>query len=248
MKKILAIVLILVLAVCALCACNEKNIEPSVNRVDYSAINEYEVEKTVTDDYVVYTPKDVVPTYGVLFYLGTMIVPDNYEYLTTALAKQGYLVVVSTNLLAYIQYAEDEPTFDNYPDVKFFIGGHSQGGGAGVRRAVENADNVEGVFLLAPLTFSGYSLADSDMPVLLINAENDGVLSSSMKEDAKSRLPENRTEYTIEGCHMSFSTNDSDGVLSVFGDGPATEEVKANQKETTVGYVLDFLKAVAIGL
>ncbi len=244
MRKGIALILVLAICVVAVCACNDSGEDTAVY-VDYSAVNDYEIEKVEEDDYVTYAPMGVEATCGVLFYLGTAIAPAYYEYLTTALAKQGYLVVVSTNLFAYIQYAEEEPTFENYPNVKFFIGGHSQGGGAGVRRAVENADKVAGLFLLAPLTFDGYSLAETDMPVLLLNAENDGVLSSTMKSEAKSRLPESRTEYLIDGCHMSFSTNDDDAILKLFSDGPASAEVKTKQRELTEDYVLDFLKSVA---
>ena len=48
----------------------------------------------------------------------------------------------------------------------------------------------------------------------------------------------------IEGCHMSFSTFDSDGTLTMFHDGPATQEEKDAQREATVAYVLAFLKSV----
>lgn len=247
MRKGIALILVLAVCLLAVCACNDRGDDTAVY-VDYSAVNDYEIEMVEEDDYVTYAPKGVEAKCGVLFYLGTAIAPEHYEYLTTALAKQGYLVVVSTNLFAYMAYDEEEPTFENYPNVKFFIGGHSQGGGAGVRRAVENADKVAGLFLLAPLTVDGYSLAETDMPVLLLNAENDGVLSNTMKSEAKSRLPENRTEYLIDGCHMSFSTNDDDTMLKFFSDGPATAEVKTQQRELTVGYVLDFLKSVATAL
>lgn len=244
MRKItISIISIVMLAVCLLAffGCNEKGDE---NLIDYSADNNYEYEVVEGDSFVTYAPKGVTAKYGFLFYLGTMIAPECYDYLAGALAKQGYLVVISTNLFAFLQYDEEEPTFETYPDVKFFIGGHSQGGGAGIRRTVENADKVMGVVLLAPLTFDGYSLVDSELPVLLLEAENDGVLSATMKAEAKERLPESREEHMLAGCHMSFSTNDTDTVLGLFNDGPATAEVKAEQKVKTTEYVLAFLKKV----
>lgn len=244
MRKItISIISIVVLAVCLLAffGCNEKGDE---NRINYSADNDYEYEVVEDESFVTYAPKGVTAEYGFLFYLGTMIAPECYEYLASALAKQGYLVVISTNLFAFLQYDEEEPTFATYPDVKFFIGGHSQGGGAGIRRTVENADKVAGVVLLAPLTFDGYSLVDSDLPVLLLEAENDGVLSATMKAEAKERLPESREEHMLAGCHMSFSTNDNDTMLGFFNDGPVDETVKAEQKVKTTEYVLAFLKRV----
>jgi len=103
---------------------------------------------------------------------------------------------------------------------------------------------VKGVVLYAPLCYMEDTVKDSGLPVLLLEATNDGVLTSDMKADAKSRLPLAREEYMLEGCHMSFSTMDDDSVLSMFFDGPASEEVKKAQKDKTVEYTLNFLNSV----
>ncbi len=234
--------LILLLIIIALSASFVGCTKSHSQGVDYSKENDYEYEISDEKNYVTYSPKDVSPTYGLLFYLGTAIAPEKYDYLASALAKQGYLVVISKNALALVTYKKEEPAFAKYQDVKFFLGGHSQGGGAAVKRAKENLDATMGLVLLAPLAYEVDSVADKNVPTLLINAKNDGVLTDVMKATSKNAVPLQRTEYLIDGAHMSFSTYDDDTVLKLFNDGPASAEVKAEQRRLTVEYTLAFLK------
>lgn len=247
MKKIIVCALICIFSIC-LFACNKVDKDdkaPRLPSVDYSAVNNFTVVQTDTEETLEFAPDGVKCSYGVVFYVGTAITPINYAYLGNALAKQGYLVVMPKRPLnmTYFQYAEEETAFSKYPDVKFFVAGHSQGGGAAVKRAQENVDTISGIFLLAPLTY-GDTIANTNIPTLLINADNDHVLTDQMKSDAKSTLPENRTELLLENaCHMSFSEFDDDSVLSFFGgDGPMTDEFRIAQRQNTVSAVLDFLR------
>ena len=244
MKKLFSIVLIIaVLCSAAFClfACNKEKY------IDYSKDNSYEFEVTEDDDAVTYMPKGVTAKYGLLFYLGTFIAPEGYSYLAEPLAKQGYAVVISKIALAYFLYKETEVAFEKYPNIEFFIGGHSQGGGAAIKRAQENIDTVKGVVLYAPLCTGQETIADTDLPTLLLEATKDNVLNYSQKETAKGRLPENRTEYMLEGCHMSFSSFDDDALLTPFNDGPVTAEEKTAQKEMTYQYTLAFMRSVILG-
>jgi alpha-beta hydrolase superfamily lysophospholipase len=154
-------------------------------------------------------------------------------------------VVISTNGFPYMFYDKDEPTFEEYPNVKFFVGGHSQGGAAAVRRTNENRDKVVGVVLLAPLAYPSDSIADADIPVLLLEATNDGVLTADMKSNARRSIPHDSEHHILEGCHMSFSTLDSDETLTMFHDGPATPEQKEAQRTSTLSFVLAFMNRIA---
>lgn len=239
---ILSILLLLAISSC-LIGCDK---DTSDGGIDYSLNNNFEVSCTEDNTSIVYSPTTGTPEYGLIFYVGTAIEYVHYKYLGEALAKQGYLVVIPkvTAGLAYLLYNENEVAFTKYPNVKFFVGGHSQGGGAAVRRAQENVDKVQGVILYAPLCYGSDSIRTLGLPTLLLEATKDGVLTADMKSDAKTRLPDNRTEYMIEGCHMSFSSLDDDGTLSFFKDGPATAEVKAEQKSKTVNFTMAFMKEV----
>ena len=239
MKKI---ALLMVVIVCAFCFCScEKE---SSEIIDYGCVKEDSKE------YLVYRPENGEAKFGLIFYVGTAISPSNYEYLGKALASHGYALILPKvkGGFSYVFYEKEESAFSDFGEMGFFVGGHSQGGGAAVRRAQENKNAIYGVILYAPLCYGEDTLSNVYTPTLLIEATLDNVLTEDMKIDAKKRLPVTRTQHLIEGCHMSFSSNDSDAVLAMFNDGPLTEEQKAKQKELTVEYTLAFMDKVTSGL
>lgn len=280
---ILSAILIVALTACCLFACNDKGDSPA--KVDYQSDNSYFVKTAESETALTFEPildpvysesgmtyKQVDYRFGVIFYVGTAIEPKYYEYLGNALAKQGYLIVMPkvTLNMTYAYYKAQEEAFSAYPNVKFFVAGHSQGGGAALRRASENADTVAGAILLSPLCYrhklldadgnpvkdeeSGVdkyiidNLKDVDVATLLVEAEQDHVLSDEMKADAKTRLKEGYVHKVISpAAHMSFSTMDNDEILKSFnndGDG-ITEAQKQSQRTKTVEYILDFVKGLS---
>ncbi|MBO7177725.1 MAG: hypothetical protein J6V69_01335 [Clostridia bacterium] len=245
-KLIVVLMTIITLSVCLVGIAQSDVQDLSVKYVDYSKENAFEYERIDARNSVSYMPVGAEAKYGLIFYIGTAIPYENYDYLAEPLVRAGYVVVLPKVPmgLAYMLYEETERAFSRYPTIQFFVGGHSQGGGAAVRRAQENLDRVKGVVLYAPLCYMDDTIKNSNLPVLLLEATNDGVLTGEMKADAKTRLPVIREEHMIEGCHMSFSTMDDDSVLSTFFDGPASEDVKREQKEKTVKYTLAFLNSV----
>lgn len=246
MKKLIVALVLAVFIGVAIAIVDVKFLDNTneVAGIDYFADNNYECLKVEDADFVTYEPKDATPRYGLIFYVGTAIAPSYYDYLGEALAKQGYLMVIpkGSNGFAYMMYTKTELAFDCFPDVEFFVGGHSQGGGAAVRRAEENTQKVKGVVLYAPLCYGKDSIVGSGLRTLLIEAKSDGVLSADMKADAKTRISEDRAEYMIDGAHMSFSAFDDDLTLKMFNDGPASAQVKAKQKELTIEYTLTFMR------
>ena len=277
-KTIFTIIVSVILAITclvSLVACNKKT-EASINYVDYSKDNNYEVQ---TDSYLmnpeaeeyeqyrlqVSYPKDITPKYGLIFFVGTAIGPSFYEYLNTALVKQGYVVIMPdvTLCMTYLNYEDETIPCVNkgkslFPNVKFFVGGHSQGGGAAMRYSVENEDSVLGAIFMSPLCYEAHeivkggeevmqfdTLKDSTLPTLLLEAFNDRVLDDNMKADSLSRMPQVYEHHMITpGAHMSFSTGDSDDILDMFnGDGDGiTQEQKDKQRADTLTYVLTFIK------
>ena len=225
----------------ALAGCHKKGLPA----VDYSIKNNFEVK---TEEYVfnpsddeeyqfgavVYIPEGVNAQYGFLFFVGSFIPSEYYEYLGTALAKQGYVVAIPNVMAnsAYTYYDENtkvasQKLFEKFNGVKFFVGGHSQGGGAAVRFAQEEEERLLGAVLMSPLCYTidmvnpDYdpyndpvsemylrdengnilqrrdTLEDSIRPVLLLEAANDHVLSDEMKADARSRMPKTYTRVVL---------------------------------------------------
>lgn len=272
-RTLLSIIVILFVSIVAVgtSACNKEKAP------DYQKDNDFGVSVYEDADIgaLVYKPNGVKAKYGVLFYVATITAPEYYDYLATALAKQGYLVVFPRFALnlAYFEYKEDgEPAFSKYSDVKFFVGGHSQGGGAAVRRVEENADKVAGCILFAPLCLSHSaektdesgntivynhldSLADTSVPTLLLEADRDVILTSEMKHTTLERINPAVTQiHTLsDASHMGFTSWDDFDIsqlmssMGTTGTGDLTDispEQKQAQRELTVRYTLEFVKNV----
>ncbi|MBO4555091.1 MAG: hypothetical protein J5713_04860 [Clostridia bacterium] len=279
-------VLVLALTVCAcsFVACNKK-----LPYVDYSKDNNFEVK---TQEYVfnpsddeeyqfgavVYIPQGVQAKYGFVFFVGSFIPSEYYAYLGNALAKQGYVVAIPNVMAnsAYSYYDDNtkvatKKLFEMYGDVKFFVGGHSQGGGAALRFADEEEEHILGAVFLAPLALqhellnpdydpydpnsdryirdeNGHpivivdTLADSTLPTLLLEADHDHVLNDSQKAEARTRMSKSNTRFVLQNaCHMGFSTMK----MNLNGDGAdIDEEDVIAQRQSTVSHVLDFFKSI----
>ena len=271
MKRIIFVIIICICVV-TLLSCTSHNI-------DYSKDNDFNVKYETIDvemsedsnskvklDLDIVSPENGDAKFGLIFYVGTAIPTAKYYYLAEALAKQGFVVALPqvTLNMTYMQYKETlcatEKVISMYSDVKFFVGGHSQGGGAAMRYAVTNQDNLLGALFLSPLCYDEYTitnedgtetkqfdtLKESNLPVLLLEAANDHVLTDDMKEDALARMSEGFIHHIINpGAHMSFSTMDADSVLKMFlndGDGISSEG-KEKQRIDTIKYVLEFMKS-----
>jgi dienelactone hydrolase len=235
MKKISFALIIVILFVVAFTSSCEIEEDRTIN---YQTDNSFTVITSDTEAALIYMPEGKDPDYGIIFYVGTFLSPDVYPVISSELASQGYLVVIPKVPFntAYLSYAEEEAAFSAYPNVQFFIGGHSQGGGAALRRAYENSDKVLGAVLYSPLCYNNDTLINTDMPVLLIEAENDNVLTEAMKEDSRSRLKEGYAHYIIEGGnHMGYSD------MLFPADGEMTISKEEMQQEVAAN-TLQFLK------
>lgn len=275
------------IGVLSFAACNNKKVET----VDYKKNNAYSFTQTTyvvnpeADEAsqlsaVIYTPNGVQAKYGLLFFLGTVIAPEHYDYLASALAKQGYVVAIAVEPFAYFGYDDRtkiiaDKVVEKYQDLKFFVGGHWQGGGAAMRFACEHLDQTLGAVFLAPLTFGARdatqeeydkdatahpewfnvntdgsisradTLVNTTLPTLLLEASNDHVLSTQQKKDALDKMPACMTHFVIQNASHMGF---STMALGLNGDGEdVTEEDANNQRLLTVAYVLDFLQITICG-
>lgn len=240
MKKIIIAVTVMAILflVAAATGCNE---EKTV--VDYSLYGEktYEVGISEEEGYRIFRPKAEGAEWAFLFYLGTAMLVANYDDILTEIAATGMTVVVSPNPFPDVFYDETEKAYSLTDAKKFFIGGHSQGGGAAVRRACENPTSTYGCVLYSPLISNDFTLADKDLPVLFFEAENDKVLSSSMKSESKKRMNENCEYIFLEGAnHMVYGTKE------FFADGE-NDVPKADTQAKTVSETVRFFRSVIRG-
>ncbi len=204
----------------------------------------YEVITEDTDQALVYMPGGYEFGYGLIFYVGTFLPPSVYPYIAEYIASRGYVVVIPKVKYnaAYINYQEIEAAFAAYPQVRFFTGGHSQGGGAALRRAYEERERVLGAVLYSPLCYGSDTLKYTAMPVLLVEAENDRVLTETMKADARSRLPEGYSHLLVEGGnHMGYCVSgfpfDGEQVI-------AKAEMQSIVAESTVAFMKNIIDSL----
>lgn len=219
-KKLLILsiaIMILLASVAGFVACDKKT-----DRITVSIKDEQNA--------LVFEPSKAAK-YGLIFYVGTDIEPSKYSYLGYRLAEEGFLVYIpkTKNNMPYQYYEQNELAFEKYPNVQFFVGGHSnQGADAALRRICENSASVKGAIFFSPITvgyyqvfdkdgnpatdkdgnlvYEDYSLANSSLPALYVQGDKDAVCESSQMEQAKSRMPQNCVYKTIEnGNHTAFA-------------------------------------------
>ena len=288
MKKKLLTILIATIFTIALCA-SLVACDKTQDGVNYALDNDFVVKTTDGDDALVFQPvknvdasgngTDVPCSYGVIFYVGMGVEPVKYQYLASALAKQGYLVVIPkiANNLAYSNYTATEKAFENYPNVRFFVAGHShEGGASAIRRASENTSAVAGAILLAPVgnrhkkldengnpetdengveIYVSDTLVGTNLSALLVEADNDRVRTDEQVEDARARLCDGYVARVVQNAnHTAFAQIDVEDDLPIKflpnlsqDVNATTKEQKQAQRTSTCDIVLAFLRSVMLG-
>ena len=253
------LVLVLVSSALLAVACNNDNTPYN----PYDADNNFDVEVTDGDDEIEFAPVGFTPSFGVVFYIGMIESPSDYEYLARALAKQGYLTVISKvrNVNLEGRYDANISTLAKYPTVKFFLGGHDVGGGLAVRHAMDYAKNnynVAGMILYTPREFTKqqkdenghfvldddnnpvidhFSIADFSIRTLLLEVD-DELRVDEFKQTTLEHINNSvTTRYTLENAMSTY--------FSTMSPSSGTDENAVSQREKTVEYTLSFLREIA---
>lgn len=122
---------------------------------------------------------------GVILYQGAKVEAAAYAYLAEKLQAEGYTVAIPDMPLKFpiLAAGKAAEVIATYPAVeKWFIGGHSLGGVAAAQYAEEHQDELAGLYFLAAYPVGDFAL--SDLPMLSVSAENDGL---TLPQDIKER-------------------------------------------------------------
>ena len=137
-----------------------------------------------------------------------------------ACAEQGILCVLIEMPfnLAVLDVNAADGVQEEYSEItEWYIGGHSLGGSMAASYAAKNKEAFAGLILLA--SYSTADLSESELSVLSVYGSEDGVLNMEKYEKYHVKLPNNITEYVIEGgCHAYFGvygTQKGDGMPTV---------------------------------
>lgn len=181
---------------------------------DDTALAALESDATVsveqTDDAVVFEGPDTDPenTYGLVFYPGAKVDERAYAPLLHQLAAQGWLCVDAKMPLdfAFFNANAARVAMAQYPQVEhWYIGGHSLGGAMAANFAAADADELDGVVLLA--AYSTKDLSGTSLTAVSAYGSDDGVLNRSHYEDDRANLPAAAFELVIDGGnHAQFGS------------------------------------------
>ncbi|OON96340.1 MAG: hypothetical protein ATN36_05685 [Epulopiscium sp. Nele67-Bin005] len=188
---------------------------------------------------IVFAPETPNAKTGIIFYSGALVEPLAYGYYANALAQEGYLVVIpNLNLnLAILDINISNKIIQQYPEIEnWYVAGHSMGGVAASLFASENIDLVKGLIMLASYPMETVDLTNSNLKVLSIYGELDGLSTIDEIEQSRDNFPENAVFHMIEGAnHAQFGMYGEQS-----GDNEATIDVIAQQEEM-IEITLQFL-------
>ena len=211
------------------------------SRADEDAINTYitenieNVEKREIDkDTTAFVPEGEVKS-GFIFYPGGKVEHTAYEPLLQACAEKGIVCILieMPHNLAVLGINKGIDATKHFPDVEnWYIGGHSLGGSMAAVCASTNDSIFKGVVLLG-----AYSTSDiTNLEVLSIYGNQDGVMNKNKYFRNVDNLPENYTEHVIiGGNHAYFGMYGEQS-----GDNTATIS-NIEQINLTAQYISDFI-------
>ena len=214
-KKILLIVVIGLVVVLGggLAYLKTQTYSPTNNAVQIA-------EKAESSSDWLYFPAEDKSKPMIIFYPGALVAPESYSSWAQTVAKAGYPVYILKMPLdlAILAPNRGEKVLSEQSNRDYIIGGHSLGGVMASRFAREHDKQLRGVFFLASYPDEKGSLADKNIPVLSLTAENDHVLNHDAYQKAKKELPKNTDYQEIAGGnHAGFGSYGAQK-----GDGKST--------------------------
>ena len=172
---------------------------------------------------------------GFIFYPGGKVEAKAYAPLMHKLAENdilGIIVKMPFNLAVFNVNGADGLKDEFAALDNWYIGGHSLGGAMAASYVANHQNDFQGLILLG--AYSTENISNSNLNVLTIYGENDGVLDRGKYESCLSNLPNNYLEFVIEGgCHSYFG---SYGLQSGDGIPLITKEEQLN---ITVDFITD---------
>ncbi|MCM1131798.1 MAG: DUF4832 domain-containing protein [Anaeroplasma bactoclasticum] len=207
----------------------------------YYSANSYAKEELKTSDTVeVYHQKDYYvfepKTYdtGIIFYPGGKVDAIAYAPLLKSLANEGILCILCEMpfRLAVLNKDAADGIQKKFEVENWYMAGHSLGGSMAASYIAKHNKEYTGLILLA--AYSLEDLSKTDLKVLSIYGEYDGILNKKNYEKNLSKLPSTYNEFVIRGgCHAFFG---SYGAQKKDGTPTITNE---QQIEETISFIME---------
>jgi hypothetical protein len=163
-----------------------------------------------TEPWLIFTPQDVEPTTGLIFYPGGRIDPRGYASLMRPIAEEGYLVVVPSmpiNMAIFNANAAGQ-IIDHFSSIESWaISGHSVGGVAAAIFTSKNPDLIDGLAIWASYPANSTDLSGAGIPVYSIFGELDPQADPASVQERANLLPLDTVYVTITGGdHHQFGS------------------------------------------
>lgn len=170
---------------------------------------------------------------GLIFYPGGKVEADAYIPLMMACAQQDIFCVIAEmpfHLAVFDADAAENILNEEYPQIEsWYIGGHSLGGSMAANYASKNPDKFDGVVLLG--SYSTADISKSELKVLSIYGSEDKVLNKENYNKYQSNLPEDFSEFVIEGGNHAYfgvyGKQNGDGIPSITNE----EQIKLTAEQ-----------------
>jgi hypothetical protein len=221
------------------CALFAPSYPSDVSSQDQATYSETESSRT---GWLVFAPESGTTSTGVIFYPGGKVVPEVYSDLANRLVLATNIMVIVPPMpldLAVFKGNVADSIVESFPDVQtWVIGGHSLGGTMAAGFAFNN-DSIDALFLLASYPQDKHDFSNTDLPVISIIGDRDGLISVDEWEQTLNLLPQNTVAAVLTGGnHAGFGKY-----------GPQEDDLNATisadeQHSQTIEVLADWLEAL----
>ena len=167
---------------------------------------------------------------GVILYPGAKVEPKAYSYYAQDLADNGYTVIIPKVTFNFAIFDVDQASLimKEFSEIdNWYVGGHSLGGVAAASYAFDHPEEISGIIFLASYPSDSDDFSKTEMPILSLYAEHDGLTTLEKINDTKHLLSPKTTLYEVKGGnHAQFGMYGKQK-----GDGEATISAKEQQDE-----------------
>lgn len=180
-----------------------------------------------SDDWLVMRPDTSEPVVGLIVYPGANCDIRGYAPVLRTVAARGYLVVVVSMPFDFAIFAPSRANEVRvaFPQIRqWIIAGHSMGGAMAARYAFQNQENLAGLILWDAYPPSSSSLADSQLPVVLIHRATPDGQPPEKFQGMRNLFPGNSLWVPVPGgLHMYFGSFNGGGYREKWTAGIARD-------------------------
>ena len=201
-----------------------------------------EVRFEQVNQWLVFSPTDAQSRLGLILYPGGRVDYRAYAPHASAIANQGFTVIIVPMPLnlAFFGINRADDVISAFPEInQWAIGGHSLGGAMTAEFIKNDPNKVDALVLWASYPGENNNLSGSNLPILTVSAENDGLATPEDIAASTNRLPAETTFVEISGGnHAGFGWYGAQN-----GDGEALLS-KTEQQDLIFQATTAFLQSI----